>query len=317
MNNRSKAQVKVEKVNGMEFIIKDNYGISIGRFNFMEIEEKNKFALLKVNFYKDDNELEAQYTKALEIIIESLYKNKGILKISVIGKDDININIFTHLGFKLEGILYNSVNNKKEQKSEIIFGLDYEEYKKIECLNVFRLSGEKIELKVLTPEDTEEVLEYFLKNKDYLEPYEPERERDYYTLDAQNRYLVEGYRQFLNNESVQFGIYLSKKLIGRIRISNIVLGVFKNAFIGYSIDEKYQGQGLMKEAVQVAIKFAFEDLGLHRIEAATLVDNIKSQRVLLANGFKQIGISEKYLHINGKWRDHVVFYKIDENINQD
>jgi ribosomal-protein-alanine N-acetyltransferase len=317
MNNRSKAQVKVEKVNGMEFIIKDNYGISIGRFNFMEIEEKNKFALLKVNFYKDDNELEAQYTKALEIIIESLYKNKGILKISAIGKDDININIFTHLGFKLEGILYNSVNNKKEQKSEIIFGLDYEEYKKIECLNVFRLSGEKIELKVLTPEDTEEVLEYFLKNKDYLEPYEPEREREYYTLDAQNRYLVEGYRQFLNNESVQFGIYLSKKLIGRIRISNIVLGVFKNAFIGYSIDEKYQGQGLMKEAVQVAIKFAFEDLGLHRIEAATLVDNIKSQRVLLANGFKQIGISEKYLHINGKWRDHVVFYKIDENINED
>jgi ribosomal-protein-alanine N-acetyltransferase len=317
MNNRSKAQVKVEKVNGMEFIIKDNYGISIGRFNFMEIEEKNKFALLKVNFYKDDNELEAQYTKALEIIIESLYKNKGILKISAIGKDDININIFTHLGFKLEGILYNSINNKKEQKSEIIFGLDYEEYKKIECLNVFRLSGEKIELKVLTPEDTEEVLEYFLKNKDYLEPYEPEREREYYTLDAQNRYLVEGYRQFLNNESVQFGIYLSKKLIGRIRISNIVLGVFKNAFIGYSIDEKYQGQGLMKEAVQVAIKFAFEDLGLHRIEAATLVDNIKSQRVLLSNGFKQIGISEKYLHINGKWRDHVVFYKIDENINED
>ncbi|SHI06928.1 GNAT family N-acetyltransferase [Clostridium grantii] len=312
MNNRSKAQIKIENVNGLDFIIKDTNGISIGRFNFMEIEEKNKFALLRVNFYKDDKALEAEYTKALEIVIESLYKNKGISKMSVIAKDDININIFSQLGFKLEGILYNSINNKKEQKSEIIFGLDYEEYKKIECINVFRLSGKRIELKVLTPEDTEEVLQYYLRNKDYLEPYEPEREDDYYTMEAQNRYLVEGYRQFLNNESVQFGIYLSKKLIGRIRISNIVLGVFKNAFIGYSIDEEYQGKGFMKEAVQVAMEFAFEDLGLHRIEASTLVDNIKSQNVLLANGFKKIGISEKYLHINGKWRDHVVFYKTSE-----
>lgn len=313
MNNRSKAQIKIEKANVNEFIVKDVYGISIGRFNFLEINESNKFALFRVSFYKDDIEFDLEYKKSLEIIIESLNKNKGITKISIIAHEDINYKIFGQLGFKLEGIMYNSVDNSERQNSEIIFGLDYEEYKKVECLNVFRLRGKRIELKVLTPEDTEDVLKYYVRNKKHLEPYEPDREENYYTKKVQNEYLIEGYKQFLNNESVSYGIYLNKDMVGKIKISNIVLGVFKNAFIGYSIDEKFQGNGYMKEAVKMVIDYAFNDLGLHRVEASTLVENEKSQRVLLGCGFKEIGISKNYLFINGKWRDHKIFYIVNEN----
>lgn len=312
MNNRSNALIKVEKSSGNEFIIKDIYGISMGRYNFLEINGYNKFALVRLNCYKDDRQFHAEYKKSLEIIIESLYKNKGISKISIVADEDINLKMFSELGFKLEGIMYNSINNKEKQKSEIVFGLDYDEYKKVECLNVFRLQGERIELKVLTPEDTEEVLDYYVRNKKHLEPFEPDREENYYTFEAQNQYLVEGYKQFLNNESVSFGIYKNKNMIGRIRISNIVLGVFKSAFIGYSIDEKYQGNGYMKESVKIVLEYAFSDLGLHRIEASTLVENMKSQRVLLSCGFNEIGLSEKYLFINGKWRDHKIFYLVNE-----
>jgi ribosomal-protein-alanine N-acetyltransferase len=57
------------------------------------------------------------------------------------------------------------------------------------------------------------------------------------------------------------------------------------------------------------VEYAFDELELHRIEATTLIDNEKSQRVLRNCGFKELGISEKYLYINGEWRDHMIFYK--------
>jgi len=109
------------------------------------------------------------------------------------------------------------------------------------------------------------------------------------------------------------GIYKNNKIIGKIRISNIVMGVFKNAFIGYSMDEKEQNKGYMKESVKLAVAYAFKELELHRMEATTLIDNEKSQRVLKNCGFKELGISEKYLYINGEWRDHMVFYKVKSN----
>lgn len=87
------------------------------------------------------------------------------------------------------------------------------------------------------------------------------------------------------------------------------MGVFRNAFIGYSIDENEQGKGYMKEAVKLAIDYAYEELELHRIEASTMVSNEKSQRVLKSCGFQELGVSKEYLYINGKWQDHVVFYR--------
>ena len=100
---------------------------------------------------------------------------------------------------------------------------------------------------------------------------------------------------------------IQRCLIERIRVSNVIYGVFKNAFIGYSIDEKEQGHGYMKQGVRLVCEYVFEFMGLHRIEASTLIDNIRSQRVLLSCGFKEVGISDKYLFINGKWRDHKNF----------
>ena len=86
---------------------------------------------------------------------------------------------------------------------------------------------------------------------------------------------MRGYRQFLSGTAVNFGIYINEKLIGKIQISNVVIGVFKSAFVGYSIDENEQGKGYMKESLRLVINFAFNEMDLHRLEASTLVDNIK------------------------------------------
>ena len=106
------------------------------------------------------------------------------------------------------------------------------------------------------------------------------------------------------------GIYINEKLIGKAKISNIVYGIFKSGILGYSIDKEYQGKGYMKESIKLVMDYAKEYLDLHRLEASVLKSNERSKGVLLSCGFEEVGINKKYLYINGKWSDHITFYKI-------
>lgn len=82
---------------------------------------------------------------------------------------------------------------------------------------------------------------------------------------------------------------------------------FQSAGLGYWVDKSYAGRGLASAAVQVIVDMARDELGLHRIEASTLLHNIGSQRVLLKAGFQQIGMAPQYLQIAGKWQDHNIY----------
>ena len=74
--------------------------------------------------------------------------------------------------------------------------------------------------------------------------------------------------------------------------------------IGYWICEEKMGQGLMSEAINLIKKFIFDELDLHRLEAACLPVNKRSLRTLKNNGFAIEGLVRKYLKINGNWEDH-------------
>ncbi|WP_411681903.1 GNAT family N-acetyltransferase [Clostridium thailandense] len=303
--------VTVNLVNGSksEYIIRDGSGITIGRVFIIELSKENKYCIFRIKFYKYGEDSYELLKEALSILLTSLFKNMDINKVNVSADEEINIMAFTDLGFKLEGIISNSIISNKVFKDELLFGVDFDNFRNEHKYKESEISSRTIELSILTPNDTEEVLNYYLKNREYLTPFEPDRDESFYTLQGQKRTLIEGYKQYLNGDSVNFGIYKDRKFIGKVQISNIVMGVFKSAFVGYSVDENEQGKGYMKEALKLATKYAFDDIGLHRLEASTLVDNIKSQRVLKACGFKELGVTEKYLFINGKWRDHIIFYK--------
>ena len=109
------------------------------------------------------------------------------------------------------------------------------------------------------------------------------------------------------------GIFFEEKLIGKVKISNIVYGSFRSGIVGYSLDKDFCGKGYMKEALELVLKYAFEECDLHRIEASALVTNEKSRNVLRRCGFKLIGINEKYLLINGRWQDHASYYIVKED----
>ena len=107
--------------------------------------------------------------------------------------------------------------------------------------------------------------------------------------------------------SLPFVMEIDKKIAGQITVANINYGSTRSAFIGYWIAEEFAGKGYTPLAVAMAIDHCFQILNLHRIEITIRPENLKSLRVVEKLGLRSEGLRPKYLHIDGDWRDHLVF----------
>ncbi|WP_411104162.1 GNAT family N-acetyltransferase [Streptomyces sp. cmx-4-9] len=102
------------------------------------------------------------------------------------------------------------------------------------------------------------------------------------------------------------GVVLSgDTVIGQVAISSILRGPFQKGFLGYWVSSRHQGLGHTSRAVGLAVRIAEEELGLHRLEAHTQVENLASQAVLRKHGFRAWGIAHDHFHAEGAWRDEV------------
>lgn len=306
--------VFIEAIRGneREYVVKDKVGIILGRFFLKEIDSKNKKVDVKFKFYKEDNYKLMKET--LKKILKVLFAEKDIYKINLFVSDINNFNAYLDLGFMLEGILSDNVCANGVQKDEYIMGININDFTDKVKIVQFQLNTKRLTLRNLTPEHTEEMLDYYIRNEEHLRQYEPTRDSSFYTYEGQKEILTESFRQFIDGTAIDLGIFKDDKLIGKIKLSNIVYGILRSAFVGYSIDKEYQGHGYMKEVLNEVCSYAFEEMGLHRLEASTLLGNSRSQSVLNACGFNELGINKKYLYINGEWRDHKIFYKVNENL---
>lgn len=302
----------IENVAGQDdqYIIKDYTGITAGRIFLVDYQAEHRSCIFRINYYrKDDSSI---LKEALRIFLEKIFHSTSTHKVNILIDEENDILPFTSLGFTLEGILDENIVSKGLYKTELVFGIIDVDFERFHKSNLLKLKGRNIELKILTPEDSKAMLDYYIRNKDFLQAFEPSREESFYSLEVQRIILIESYKQYINGTDLAFGIYKDNMIIGKIKLSNIIMGVFRSCNIGYSLDKNFEGRGYMKEAVRLVIKYAFSEMDLHRIEASTLLDNVKSQRVLLANGFKELGVNKDYLFINGDWRDHRTFYIIND-----
>lgn len=103
-------------------------------------------------------------------------------------------------------------------------------------------------------------------------------------------------------------------LIGQITVSGIVAGSAGWGQIGYWIDASVAGRGLMPTAVAMVVDHCFHDRAMHRIEVAIRPENAASLRVVHKLGFRPEGLRPRYLHIDGDWRDHLVFALNSEEV---
>ena len=150
------------------------------------------------------------------------------------------------------------------------------------------------------------------ENRGFLEQWEPVREDSYFTLASQAADIAADADNAAAGRRYAFGVFVGDELVGRTALSQLVRGVFQNAYLGYSIGERWNGRGLATEAVGLAVDFAFDGLFLHRVQAAVMPRNTGSIRVLEKNGFREEGYAVGYLCINGVWEDHRIFARLRE-----
>lgn len=168
-------------------------------------------------------------------------------------------------------------------------------------------------IKLLEPSNAQLMLNYYFDNKKHLDPWEPIRDEDFYTLENFSKILEQNQQEFKNKSSLKL-VALNKdstEIIAICNFSNIVYGVFQACNLGYSLAEKYQGRGFMIEVLESAINYIFEEFDLHRVMANYIPSNIRSERVLLKLGFEKEGFAKSYLKIAGKWQDHILTAKIN------
>lgn len=167
--------------------------------------------------------------------------------------------------------------------------------------------------RILQLQDIAELTELLRKNRAFLSPWDPVRDDDFFTEDKQNEIARAALSSYESDAMIPLVILNSAgKLAGRLNINGIVRGALQSAALGYWVSEESNGEGLASQAVADAIEIA-AGLGLHRLQAETLLHNTASQRVLAKNQFIRFGIAPKYLKIAGQWQDHVMYQRIIES----
>jgi ribosomal-protein-alanine N-acetyltransferase len=156
-------------------------------------------------------------------------------------------------------------------------------------------------------DDSDLLFELYAANRAFLTPFDPARSERFYTPEGQRASLEQLERDRKAGAGYRFLIEAGGEPAGVISVSRITRGPFQNAGLGYWVAKRLNGRGVATRAVQLVCEWGFGEAGLHRLEAATLTDNVASQTVLTRNRFSEIGLCRNYLEIAGNWRDHLLF----------
>ncbi|MEK6205106.1 MAG: GNAT family N-acetyltransferase [Amylibacter sp.] len=175
------------------------------------------------------------------------------------------------------------------------------------------IQAEKVLLRPALGADYAQWAQLRSSSRAFLEPWEPTWPRDDLTKSSYRQRIRRYNKDMRDDYAYAFFVFCrrSGKLVGGLTISNVRRGVAQTCSLGYWVGQSYANQGYMSAAVNAAVAFAFENLRLHRIEAACLPLNGASRKLLLRCGFLQEGYARKYLKINGRWQDHLLFALLD------
>lgn len=172
-----------------------------------------------------------------------------------------------------------------------------------------RLEGRQVYLRPPRPQDHRPWAALRARSRTFLEPWEPTWPEHDLTRAAFRARLGAYARELELGEAYPFFIFrrADDALVGAVRLFHVRRGVAQTGSIGYWVGQPFARQGLMSDAVQTLIRFAFTGLNLHRLEAACMPHNTASASLLLKCGFSEEGYARAYLKINGGWRDHRLF----------
>jgi [ribosomal protein S5]-alanine N-acetyltransferase len=167
--------------------------------------------------------------------------------------------------------------------------------------------------RLITSEDAPVLARLATVNRDFLAAWEPAHAESHFTEPGQRLAIQAVLAEHAHGRSLPLVILdEANHVVGRINLNNIVRGASQSASLGYWLDQASGGRGLATAAVREIARLAFAELGLHRIQADTLVDNVPSQRVLARTGFVRMGLAPSYLKIAGRWQDCILHQLVND-----
>lgn len=173
-----------------------------------------------------------------------------------------------------------------------------------------QLHTSRLRLQPPQPQLAAGICAYFVRNRAFLTPWSPRVRPVFYTEIFQQQKIQQELRQMADKQLVKFWLFAQEdadlqRPLGHVSYSNLVWGAFRSCFLGYSLDQQATGRGYATEALRESLRFVFEELRLHRVEANIMPSNRASIQVVKKLGFACEGQSPKYLKINGQWEDHL------------
>lgn len=186
------------------------------------------------------------------------------------------------------------------------------------------IRGERVLLRPAQLADYAAWAQLRAKSRDHLTPWEPQWMRDELSRSAFRRRVRHYNREAREDtgyaflifdadtgvEGVYRGVFRAAppgRLVGGLTLSNVRRGVTQAATLGYWLGADHTGRGYMSATLAAVVPFAFDVLGLHRLEAAIMPTNQPSLRVIERAGFRREGLARGYLKIDGRWQDHLLY----------
>jgi len=175
-----------------------------------------------------------------------------------------------------------------------------------------RLESSRVVLRAPRATDIPDLRSLLIRNADHLRPFSPSPPpgTNPVGLTELSRSIGRHRRDWKAGAGYVFITSLRESrepIVGRVALTSVTRGPFQSAQIGYWIDAAYVGHGLMSEAVDLVLGFAFDTLALHRVQAAVMPRNGPSRRILEKRHFREEGYAARYLRIAGRWEDHLLY----------
>jgi len=175
-----------------------------------------------------------------------------------------------------------------------------------------RLHTERTCIRLAEETDAPELLRYRVANRAHLAPWEPLREEAFYTREHCLQSIADGREHARRDRGYPLLVFdrAETEILATFTLANVVRGAFQACHLGYGVAARTQGQGIMREALQAGLEWAFGELGLHRVMANHLPRNERSAHLLARLGFEREGYARRYLRIAGVWEDHILTARI-------
>lgn len=114
--------------------------------------------------------------------------------------------------------------------------------------------------------------------------------------------------------ALPFAVVVSGRFAGQLNVGGVTRGSLHSGHLGYWVDRRFAGRGVMPTAVALVTDHCFRVVGLHRVEVNIRPENAASRRVVEKLGFREEGLRRSFLHINGEWRDHLSYAMVSDEV---